>query len=243
MNERTIEMWTKEKYQMLWRKLVQKKDENYIAFSKKIIQTKYPMLGIRIPMLRKTASFIAKEDILSYLEIARDDSYEEVMLQGILLGKLKSKDSLKTALFSFLPKIDNWALCDIVVSSLKIVSKEKMFFLPIIDQLLESSELYTRRVGVVLLLNYYVEEDFLQELFQRILKIKGTEYSLEMAQAWLLCECFITNQEMTYTFLNEGGLSFSLLSKTIQKICDSHRVNMYWKSTLKLLRQKQKELS
>ena len=235
-------MWTKEKYRVFWKEALQKTDENYRLFSQKIIQTNYPMLGIRTPNLQKMATAIAREDVLSYLKVALDKTYEEVLMQGFLLGKITEKGILKQALDTFLPKIDNWALCDMTVARLKLVAKEKDYFLKVIDSYLSKKDVYSKRVGLVLLLNYYVEDSFLEEIFCRIRKIKEHSYYVEMAIAWLLCECFIENQEQTFHFLCQEQLSMSILTKTVQKVCDSYRVSPAWKEKLKQLKQTKKEL-
>ena len=45
-----------------------------------------PIIGVRIPKLRTLAKKIAKEDWRGYLEHAACDTYEEIMLQGLVLG-------------------------------------------------------------------------------------------------------------------------------------------------------------
>ena len=234
--------WTSDKYHIFWKNIYKEKDKNYIDFLKKTVNTNYKIMGIRTPLLRKKASFIAKENIQSYLKVVKDETYEEVLMQGFVIGKLKNREEVANFMTQFVPKIDNWAICDMTVASLKIVNQEKDYFLPFIDHLLESDALYARRLGLVLLINYYVEDEFLEKIFKRILKTKGEEYYIDMAKAWLLCECFIKNQEKTYSFLENEVISFSILTKTVQKVCDSYRVSPLEKEKLKKLRAKKRKL-
>ncbi len=229
-------LWTKEKYQNLWKQIQEQKEEKYRIFSEKLIFTKYPILGVRIPFLRKMSSFIAKQDIDSYLKIAQSNYHEEILMKGFVIGKIKDKDKLKQAFLDFLPLIDNWATCDMVISSLKTIKKNQKYFLSLMDSLFEKKETYYLRAGFVLLLNYYVEDSFFSMIEEKIKKVNSDEYYVEMAQAWLLCECFIKNQEVFFPFLKEGNISFSLLSKTIQKICDSNRVDRKTKEKVKKLK-------
>ena len=46
---------------------------------------------VRIPVLRKMAKEIASVNWKEYLDGARDDTFEEVMLQGIVLGYARGK--------------------------------------------------------------------------------------------------------------------------------------------------------
>ncbi len=233
--------WTKQDYHAFWNQLKKAKEEDFRLFSERIIKTKYPMLGIRTPLLKKQASCIAKQDIDTYLEVSEKTYFEEILVQGFVIGKIREKEKLKQAFLKFVPQIDNWAVCDMVIASLKRVAKEKPYFLAMVDALLSKKKTFYIRSGLVLLLNYYVEDAFLEEIFRRILKITSKEYYVEMAEAWLLCECFIENEEKTYTFLKESVSSFSLLSKTIQKICDSYRVTKETKEKLKQLKNQKKE--
>lgn len=235
-------IWTTQTYQALWNDLKKEQDLDYITFQQKLITTKYPMIGLRTPLLRKTAAKIAKQDIASYLRVSQTATFEEVMVKGFVIGKLKDKVSLQKEMLSFIPFIDNWAVCDMFVASLKLVSNEQAFFLKEIECLLKEKEVFAVRVGLVLLLDYYVEEHYLPFIFEQILAVDRDEYYIEMAKAWLLCECFIKEQEKTLFFLENTPLSFSLLSKTIQKICDSYRVPKEMKEYLKQLRLKRKEL-
>ena len=50
------------------------------------------LLGVRLPRLRRLAAKIAKGDWRMYLAQARDDSYEEIMLQGMVIGKIQASE-------------------------------------------------------------------------------------------------------------------------------------------------------
>ena len=95
------------------------------------------ILGVRVPILRDYAKKLAKEyeihDLLTYID---NEYYEEIMLQGMLIGlendkdknKVKNKDirNIKHILKDiekFVPKIDNWAICDGFCTGLKITKK------------------------------------------------------------------------------------------------------------------------
>ena len=50
--------------------------------------------------------------------------YEEIMLQGMMIGMAKlSIDETFETLKIFIPKIDNWAVCDTCCAGLKITKK------------------------------------------------------------------------------------------------------------------------
>ena len=68
--------WSKENYQDLKNYLLQIAEEEYRKFNEKIIPCDHPILGIRMPVLRKLAKDIARGDWKSYLKVAKDDSHE-----------------------------------------------------------------------------------------------------------------------------------------------------------------------
>ena len=95
------------------------------------------ILGVRLPTLRKMAQQLAKGDWQTYLQSACDDSFEEIMLQGMVLGYAKGDLQVKEPfLRAFLPKINNWSVCDSTCSTLKLAKTQPE---PFWDFLLELS--------------------------------------------------------------------------------------------------------
>ena len=64
--------WTKENYGKFVEYLMSLKDNEYREFhSSLVLNSKYEMIGIRVPMMRKIAKEIAKINIEEFLEYAR----------------------------------------------------------------------------------------------------------------------------------------------------------------------------
>ena len=61
-------------------------EPKFQKFTSGLIPGTDPIIGVRIPKLRTLAKKIAKEDWRGYLEHAACDTYEEIMLQGLVLG-------------------------------------------------------------------------------------------------------------------------------------------------------------
>ena len=68
------------------KQLEQLKEPGFQLFTAKLLPGVEPILGVRLPLLRRMAKQFVKKDWQSYLRHARDDSYEEIMLQGMVLG-------------------------------------------------------------------------------------------------------------------------------------------------------------
>ena len=211
---------------MIWDKEYLKSisEESYKEFNSKIIFTNYEMLGIRLPKLRVLSKEIFKTDYKEFLNI-NITYYEEAMLYLLVITFIKDIDELMLYFPKALDLIDNWALCDSFCGSLKIVINNKEYFLKVIDKLLKSDKTYDVRVGLVLLLNYYVSEEYLDLIFKYLDDINSDEYYINMAEAWLLCEIFVKYQSDGLKYLENNKLNSFTINKTISKIRDSYRVS------------------
>ena len=89
-------------------------DEKYKEFHSGLCPNTNNIMGIRVPILRNYAKELVKQDWRDYIKEARNEYYEEVMLQGMVIGlaKMDIDESLKY-IKQFVPKIDNWAVCDV----------------------------------------------------------------------------------------------------------------------------------
>ena len=218
-------VWNEENYLLFLDNLKSISEIEYKKFSEKITFTKYEMLGIRLPKLRNIAKEISKGNSKSFLTVAKHHYYEEVMIELLVLANMKILVELFKYLNEYIPLINNWALCDTFCNSLKIVSKNKEYFLEIIDKLVKSKKTYEIRVGLILLLCYYVEEEYLELIFNDLDSIKSDEYYVNMAEAWLVCEIFVKNESAGLKYLEHNQLNKFTINKSISKIRDSYRVS------------------
>ena len=110
-------------------------EPEYRVFSQKLLPPGTPLLGVRLPVIRKLARAQATGDWQAYLDTAWDDSFEERMAQGMTLGLARASLAEKTPyILRFLPKIDNWSLCDSFCASLKAAKSESEETLALIDR-------------------------------------------------------------------------------------------------------------
>ena len=213
-------------------------DEKVSAFASKLITTKSRIYGVKLPKLRKFVKNMTDEERLSYLkEDLTDKSYEEILLYGFALGSQKlSYEEFLTYFYKFVPFVDNWSTCDSPLSSMKIIAKNRKEFLIEIDKLLSSNENFQQRIAIVALLDFYINEEYIDLIFNYCEKIRSSAYYVRMAKAWLLSFCYIKFKNETYDYLLNGMLDDFTLNKTISKICDSYRVNDIDKQRVRLLR-------
>ena len=158
-------------------------DQKYKLFQEKICQTNYEILGVKIPILRNIAKKLLKEHNYSYLLNNIDNKYfEDVMLKAIIIGNAKvSYEEKLNLITNFLPLIDNWAVCDILVGELKFIKGNEDEFLNFINPLFKSTYEYPLRFAFVILLNYYINDNYIDMVLDKCLNIKSDYYYVKMA--------------------------------------------------------------
>lgn len=228
--------WDEVQYNKLINYLNNIGEEKYKDFNSKLVLTKYKMYGIKVPILRDIAKKISKTNIISFLDIVKSNSYEEVMIEGLVISYIKEVDLCVKYFNKFINKIDNWAICDTCISSMKIVNKNKELFLKQIKKYIESKNEYVVRVGVVLLLNYYIEDSYIDLVFDIIDSINREDYYINMAIAWLVSVCFVKYRNKTFKYLNDNKLNRFTYNKSIQKIIESYRVSLEDKEILRSMK-------
>ena len=94
---------------------------------------------------------------------------------------------------------------------------------------------YVRRWGYVLFIPYLLKEAGAAEMLFPLFR-DDDEYTVQMAEAWLISCLAMQKPEKTFAFLRDTSLRYSITGKAIQKICDSFRVTEEWKSRFRGLR-------
>ena len=217
-------------------------DTEYAKFNQKLCpDTKKKMLGIRVPLLRKLAQKIVKEyDWREFLKQAEDDCFEEVLLQGFVIGYSKIEIDEKLEYMKwFVPKIDSWAISDTFCPTLKIKEKDLKkvwnFILPYLD----SDEEFDVRFAVIMMLDYYLTEEYIDKVLEKLDNISHDGYYIKMAVAWCIAEIGIKFNDKAMKYLkNENHLDKFCFNKALQKMRESYRISEEQKQELKQMKRK-----
>lgn len=207
-------------------------DSKYKEFNKKLIPTvdEDKILGVRMPELRKIGKILENNDFGWYY-------YEEVMLHGFYIGYKKLDFSERLLLLdTFIPKIDNWAVCDGVCSTLKFIDKNKYEFLEYLKKYMSSDKEYYIRFCVVILMDYYICDEFIDFVLDYLKSVKSEYYYVNMAVAWALSTAFVKYNDKVMFLIESKCLPKQVHNMTISKIRDSFRVDSETKKYLKTLR-------
>lgn len=222
------------------KKLFQAQDLKYKEFHSGLCPNVDKIIGVRIPQLRAMAKEISKNDYKEFFKNVQDEYYEELVLQGLVIGYAKiSIEETFEYLKKFVPKINSWAVCDTTCSNLKITKKHMQEMWKFLEQYIKSNKEYEIRFALVMYLNYYLNDEYIDEILQKIDKIDNKEYYVQMAIAWLVSFAYIKQKEKTEKYLHKNNLDKFTLNKSIQKICESYRVSDEDKIKLRKLKIKE----
>lgn len=237
----TIEKWTDDDYRNLIKYLTENQDIKYRDFSASLEPNEkqaYIRLGIRIPVLREIAKDIAKGDAYGCLNISSNEYYETRMIRGIVAGLIKTKSFEEfTSLCELISTdIDSWSLCDCFCCGLKQVKKYKDEFFDYLENYLQSGDVWKIRIALVVMLDFYLEDKYIDRVFKRCDSIKSDFYYVNMAQAWLIATALVKCEEPTRAYLLNNNLSDFTFNKAIQKCIESRRIDAETKLHLKKLK-------
>lgn len=213
------------------------KDEAYKDFQAKLVPTisKETIIGVRVPVLRKFAKdLIKKGKEGEFLSSLPHTYYDENMLHSILLSESKDFTTCVERINSFLPFVDNWAVCDIL--SPKIFKKNREDLLPFIKKWISSKHTYTCRFGLGMLMSHFLEEDFKSEYLRLVAEVESEEYYVNMMVAWFFATALAKQWKESVLYLEEKRLSPWVHNKTIQKAVESYRISKEEKEYLRGLR-------
>ena len=204
---------------MIRDELEQLKDYKYKEFSEKLIPG-ISIIGVRLPILRKLSKRITLEELT-------DNSFEEVMLQGMIIGNIKDIEIFKEKCIEFLPKINNWSVCDSFVSSIHITNNYKKEMFDFLNSLLTRKEIFIKRFILVMYLRYFICDEYIDKVLNNIRKIKIDGYYVEMAYAWCLTEVYLKYKDKFFEFTKREyeKISSFTIKKTISKIKESKKTN------------------
>lgn len=220
--------------------LKQYSEKEYQKFSSALLPGADNVLGVRLPRLRKLAKELAKGDWESYLSQALDDSMEETLLQGMTLGYVKASFAEKKPYLDFfVGKIENWSVCDSTCSSMKPVYAEDVEkFFAYACQCVKDDREFVIRFGVVMILDYYITENYIHEVLPLLDEVVHDGYYVKMAVAWAISICYVKFPEETMILLQNSKMDDFTYNKALQKITESHQVSKEDKAVIRSMKRR-----
>lgn len=191
--------------------------------------------GKTAPQIDKTAQPIDKE---AFINAVPHTYYEEKTLCGLLICEETDFSKTIALLDRWLPEVDNWATCDVVKPRAfrKAMKAEPQNLLSHCLRWTESTEPFTIRFGINMLMTYFLDDRFCPTLLERVAKIENDHYYVRMGVAWYFATALAKQYEATVPYLEQHLLPDWTHRKTIQKAVESFRISDSRKAYLKTLR-------
>lgn len=229
--------WNKENYQKFLDYLDKNKDLKYREFHYKLLKdNSINFIGVRTPMLKNIAKQISKTNYIEFIRLNTLKTYEEKTIYGLLLGYLKIDfNDLLNFIDNYLINIDNWATCDLTCANLKIFKNNKKPGFNYLKNKINSNDMWTQRFVIVTFLDYFLCDEYIDEVLKTISSIDTNEYYVEMAIAWLLATAYINYQDKVLSLLESGEISKNVINLTIKKAKESYRITQEKKKLIKNL--------
>ncbi|MBR0132625.1 MAG: DNA alkylation repair protein [Lachnospiraceae bacterium] len=218
-------------------KLFELQDEKYRDFQAKLIPgyDAETMIGVRTPELKKLAKELSKDaKIESFLSDLPHKFFDENQLHAFIISEYKDFEKCLEKVNQFLPYVDNWATCDQL--SPKVFRKYPAELLDQIKKWMASDETYTKRFGIGMLMQYFLDEKFKPEYPEMVAKERSEEYYVNMMIAWYFATALAKQYDAVLPFIEEHRLDKWTNNKAIQKAVESYRITDEQKAYLKTLK-------
>ena len=214
-------------------------DTKYADFSAKLVPTlpRDVFIGVRSPAYKNVIREIKElpeSELQSFLTDLPHKYHEENCLHIALINKIKNYDECLTTLENFLPYINSWAVSDGL--NPPALKKNRLLLLPKLQLWIRSDKPFTQRVGMLLLMKYFLDDDFKSEYLDLPASIRSNEYYVNMMTAWLFAEALVKQWDVAVSFIQKKQLAPWTHNKAIQKACESLRLSPEHKEYLRSLK-------
>lgn len=221
------------------KRLFELQDTKYRDFQSKLIPSIDPetVIGVRTPELRKFSKEILKSgDYAEFLSDLPHKYFDENQLHAFLISGMKDYEECLNALGNFLPYVDNWATCDQM--SPKVFKKHRTELVQKIKEWIGSTDVYTIRFAVGMLMEHFLDEDFSEEYPEMVSKLRSDEYYVNMMIAWYFATALAKQYNVILPYIEQKKLDTWTHNKSIQKAVESYRITDEQKEYLKTLKLK-----
>lgn len=214
-------------------------EEEYKKFQSSLIPGETRLLGVRMPYLRELAKEIARGNWREYLDNAQDEYYEEIMLQGLVIGYAKAApEEILKYTAQFIPKITNWGVCDSFCTGLKLARKHPEMVWEFLQPYLRSEKEFEIRFAVIMMLAHFISDGYIDQVLFRLDLVHHEGYYVKMGVAWAVSVCFAKYPEKTMSYLKNCNLDNFTYNKSLQKILESYRVDQDSKEVIRSMKRK-----
>ncbi len=200
-------------------------NESYAAFNKRIVNTKMPVIGVRVPDLRRLARRLAPDMSaagISKLLTAKNKSFDYVLLCGLLITHARLDEQAAIDLTKqYLPRVDSWAHIDVFIEKKRRFAGELWWDFAL--ECLQSEAEFTVRYGVISLMTNFLDKAHIDQVFAALRNVRHDGYYVKMGLAWLYATAAVHFLELTLAQLENEHIDAWTRNKAYQKMRESRR--------------------
>lgn len=189
------------------------------------------IIGVRSPDIKRIAAKYRKQDVSGFLDELPHRYLEEYHLHAAFLNGIKDYEECMERVETFLPHIDNWAVCDGLAP--KVFAKHKPELLEKTPGWYASGHTYTIRFATGCLMRWFLDEDFETRFLDMAAAVRSEEYYVNMMTAWYFATALAKQYDSALPYITERRLDKWTNNKAIQKAIESFRVTDEHKTELK----------
>lgn len=209
----------------LRKQLEEMAEQDYKEFSASLIPGVKNLLGIRLPKLRELAKSLAKENWKEYLSWSAFTYFEEVMIQGMILGYVKAPiKEILGEVRNFIPRIDNWSVNDSFCTTFKAAGKYPKEVWDFLMQYKDSHKEFEVRVVAVMLMSHFLVPEYIDSVLEVLGVLAVKEYYASMAVAWAYATAWAKFPNETKKYLTEYPIDGETYRRALQKGIESRRI-------------------
>ena len=163
---------------------------------------------------------------------------EERLLEGLVIAYSKIDLDQKLKYISqFVPKINNWAICDTFCPTIKIKEEELKKVWNFIIPYLKSENEFEVRFAVIMMLDNFLVDEYVDKVIEKLDKVKNDGYYAKMGIAWTMAEIGIKYNDKAMKYLKgKSNLDKFTYNKTLQKMRESYRISKEQKVELQKMK-------
>ena len=183
-----------------------------------------------IPEARKLSKRIANDNYKEFLDSDPMDSFEIKMVHAFVIGY--AKDDLSTLMKyfeDFIPYVDDWAINDALCQNFKITKKHPEEVWNMLMKHKDSYEDFEVRVVSVMLLTYYLNDEYIDRVLEVIDNLHLVDYYSKMGVAWALATAMAKDKcpKQTKKYMESKNIKIDdwTFNKSLQKMRESFRVS------------------
>lgn len=214
-------------------------DTEKAAFDQKLIPgSSHEFLGWAVPELRKLAKELAHKEPQQALALtASSQIHEMILLHGFVIGYARwSWEEWTQYVEDFVPRITDWAICDMVCCTLTLIRKHRAEGWDFLRPYWESGKEFEQRFAVIMLMDHYLTEEYLEKVLDVLRHLPPAGYYAAMAVGWAMQCAFLKKPELVFPLLTDPDIALESRVLARKKILESLRTPQEWRPRVKALK-------